>query len=443
MNKKLKTNLLSTLPGSIALACALATNPATAVPLHIMTKAMPGAAETIPQPYLALTNANVVDVKTGEILESRTVVLKDGLIESITTSTPPTGAEIQDLNGYYIIPGLFDAHTHVNTLDGYQLALESGVTTLRSGGSFGKRDTAIQKAVEGGYVVGPEMLGTGVYIKRQINDEALDDPRLFKFLNKELSDPEDLREVVRINIENGAKWIKTRVGGNTAGGTADAFWIYYGEDQVAAITDEAKKHGVQVLCHIQGEEAAIVAARAGCATIEHGQYITEKALQTIKELDVAWSPTYKSTEGFMLPHDDYNSTTARLVAPWILKNQQNMLAKAHEMGVKIIAGVDSGYAEDSVTRIAGEINSYIDYGNMSPLEAIQSATIEQAKLYGIDDRTGSIEEGKEADIVILERNPISEPMNIHNPMMVISNGRIGVPFRSPHPGLVNQPDRTY
>jgi imidazolonepropionase-like amidohydrolase len=259
----------------------------------------------------------------------------------------------------------------------------------------------------------------------------------------ELQGEENLRLAVQVNFDRGADWLKTRVGGNPAGGTADGFWLYYSEDEVAAMADEAKKHGGKIMCHIQAEEAAIVAAQAGCATIEHGQYLTEEGLRVMKEQDAAWVPTYVSTEGFRLPHDDYNTPTARRIAPWVLENQRNMLKKGHEMGVTMLTGVDTVYEPDSVSRIAGEINAFIDYGGMTPLEAIQSATITSAKVYGIKDVTGTIDEGKEADLLIVERNPLEQPMNLHNPMMVISNGHIVVPFRSPYPGLIDRPDRSY
>lgn len=411
--------------------------------IHYSGKAQPNAPERLEPVRLALTNANVLDVKKGELLKNRTILLKDGKIESISTKAPPAELDVQDVNGYYVLPGFFDSHYHGHGQDAAWYALESGVTTIRSAGAMGMKDMAFRDAVDNDYFPGPDMVATGVYVKRHLKDDALEDPRLFRFMNVELQGEENLREAVRINFDRGADWIKTRVGGNTAGGTADAFWLYYSEKEIAAIADEAGKHGGKIMCHIQGEEAAIVASRAGCGTIEHGQYITEKGLQAIKEAGAVWTPTYISTEGFLLPHDDYNTPTARRVAPWILENQQQMLARAHEMGVTMITGVDTEYAPDSVSRIAGEINAFIEHGGMTPLDAIRAATIIPAEVFGMDDDTGSLEAGKEADLVVVERNPLEVPMNLHNPMMVISNGHVVVPFRSPYPGLDGRPDRSY
>jgi imidazolonepropionase-like amidohydrolase len=435
--------LLKGLHGLTLASLMLSAGSLQAQSIHHSGKALPDAAERLEPARLALTNANVLDVRTGELLKNRTILLEGGKISSIGTEAPPKDIEVQDLNGYYVLPGFFDSHYHGTTLDAAWYALESGVTTVRSAGAMGMQDMAFRDAVAENYFPGPDMLTTGVYVKRQLKDDALEDPRLFKFMNVELQGEENLREAVGINFDRGADWIKTRVGGNTAGGTADAFWLYYSEKEIATIADEAGKHGGRIMCHIQGEEAAIVAARAGCGTIEHGQYITEKGLQAIKDAGAVWTPTYVSTEGFLLPHDDYNTPTARRVAPWILENQRSMLAKAHEMGVTMITGVDTGYAPDSVSRIAGEINSFIDYAGMTPLEAIRSATIIPAEVFKLDEETGSIEAGKEADLVIVERNPLEQPMNLHNPMMVISNGHVVVPFRSPYPGLDGRTDRSY
>ena len=121
----------------------------TAQPIHRIGKAMPGADSILPQPYLALTNANVLDVRTGEILESRTVVLQDGLIQSITTGAPPQGADVQNVNGYYVLPGFFDGHFHGRTLDAAQFALESGVTTVLSASAYGMQDMTFRDAVTG------------------------------------------------------------------------------------------------------------------------------------------------------------------------------------------------------------------------------------------------------------------------------------------------------
>ncbi len=126
----------------------------------------------------------------------------------------------------------------------------------------------------------------------------------------------------------------------------------------------------------------------------------------------------------MFPHDDYNSSASRMRAPWALHNMRNMLAIAHGLGVDIITSTDTQYGPQSDTRISGEIISFVEYGGMSPLEAIQSATIVSASVYGFTGQTGAIEVGLEADFVAYDRNPLEEVHVLTDPMFVMSNGRL-------------------
>jgi len=102
-----------------------------------------------------------------------------------------------------------------------------------------------------------------------------------------------------------------------------------------------------------------------------------------------------------------------------------MIRKGHEMGITILTAVDSGYGPESVYRVSGEINAFIEFG-MTPLEALQAATIKSAEAYGLDDETGAVEAGLEADLLVFDRNPLQQPTVLHNPLVVISNGRIGL-----------------
>jgi imidazolonepropionase-like amidohydrolase len=102
-----------------------------------------------------------------------------------------------------------------------------------------------------------------------------------------------------------------------------------------------------------------------------------------------------------------------------------MIRKGHEMGITILTAVDSGYGPESVYRVAGEINAFVEFG-MTPMEALQSATIRSAEAYGLADTTGVIEAGLDADLLIFDRDPLLQPSVLHNPLAVMSNGRIGL-----------------
>ena len=405
---------------------ALAQDPYLRPPLS-ERETMTDEAGVIPQPYLAMTNANVVDVRTGDILEEVTVVVRDGRIVSVG-DTVPRGAERVDMLGRYITPGLFEGHFHGGTIGAAQRALVSGVTTAKGASVGGYTDVALRDMVRAGFLVGPDILPAGVYVTPELGntDAVLADPRLQKYANRAVHGEEALRDVVGINIDRGVAWIKTRSSGlSTRTGGPDALEQVYSDEELAAIMDEASKHGIPVSCHAHGIEVIIAAIEAGCTSIEHASYIDDDGLRLMKERGTLWIPTYISVVGFALPHDDYNTTIARQRFPHINENLGRMIGRGHEMGITILTAVDSGYGPESVYRVAGEINAFIEFG-MTPLEALQAGTIKSAEAYGLGDVTGAIEAGLEADLLVFDRNPLEYPSVLHNPLLVMSNGRVGL-----------------
>ena len=365
--------------------------------------------QVIPQPYLALMNANVLDVRTGNILSNTTVVLRDGVILSVGDGGAPSGAQAVDMKGLYIVPGFMDGHVHYGNTDGARRAVAAGVTTTRNASTSGYSDIAIRELVKEGYLVGPDMLAASVYVKPELGDNVLADPRLYKYYGRLVRGEENIRELVQINADRGVDWIKTRSSGMSSGmGGPDPQEQVYNETELGWVVDEAAKFGIPVECHCHGEATIISAVLAGCRTIEHGSYMSEEALALMKEHGTVWSPTYNSVIGFQYPHDDYNTNLARLRAPYILDNLGRMLRKGHEMGVVIITATDTSYRPQSVTRLSGEINNFIEFG-MSPLEAIQAATIVSAEVYGIAEKTGAIEAGLGGGPPRLRTQPAGRP----------------------------------
>lgn len=382
----------------------------------------------IPQVFAALTNANVVDVRNGTILRNVTVTVRDGKITAVGSTRPPAGADVVDMRGMYITPGFFEGHFHGSSIASAQRALVSGVTTAKGASVGGYNDVAIRNMVKAGLVVGPDILAAGVYVTPELgnSDAILADPRLYKYANKSLHGEEALREVVSINADRGVNWIKTRSSGlSSRTGGPDALAQVYSDDELGAIVDEAAKFNIPVSCHAHGIEVVIAAINAGCASLEHASYIDEAGLALMKEKGTLWIPTFISVTGFQLPHDDYNTTIARQRWPHLVENLGRMIRKGHEMGIPILTAVDSGYGPESVYRVSGEINAFIEFG-MTPVEALQAATIRSAEAYGLAAETGAIEVGLEADLIVFDRNPLAQPSVLHNPLMVMSNGRIGL-----------------
>ena len=385
---------------------------------------LPGEDGTLPQPHVALVNTHVVNVVDGTVLEDAVVVVRDGLIESVGTDPPPEGAHTLDLGGRHLMPGLFDGHWHGRTLDGLYRALESGVTTMKSAAVGSFLDVRMNDMVEKGHLAGPEIFAAGVYVLPNLGQSALADPRLYKYLHQEVKGVDAVREVVQVDVDRGARWIKTRSGGTTSGPDGpDPKMLVYGVEELTAIVEEADALGVKVACHAHGREVVKNAIVAGCATIEHGSYVDEEGLRLMLEMGTAWVPTYTSVVGFLLPHDDYDSSASYQRGSHLLHYLEKGFRRALELGVTILTATDTQYSPRTNVRIYREMTHFVEMG-MTPLQALQSATIRSAEVYGIRDRTGAIEAGLEADLVSVDGNPLDDIYATHEPMFVMSNGRI-------------------
>ncbi len=414
------TNRLSHL-AAVVVALALAIGTAAAQPT---VPYLPGEDGVLPQPHVALVNTHVVNVVDGTVLEDAVVVVRDGLIESVGTDPPPEGAHVLDLGGRHLMPGLFDGHWHGRTLDGLYRALESGVTTMKSAAVGSFLDVRMNDMVEKGHLAGPEIFAAGVYVLPNLGQSALADPRLYKYLHNEVKGVEAVREVVQVDVDRGARWIKTRSGGTTSGPDGpDPKMLVYSVEELTAIVEEADALGVKVACHAHGREVVRNAIVAGCATIEHGSYVDEEGLRLMLEMGTAWVPTYTSVVGFLLPHDDYNSSASFQRGSHLLHYLQKGFRRALELGVTILTATDTQYGPTTNVRVYREMTHFVEMG-MTPLQALQSATIRSAEVYGIRDRTGAIEVGLEADLVSVDGNPVEDIYATHEPMFVMSNGRI-------------------
>jgi imidazolonepropionase-like amidohydrolase len=145
----------------------------------------------------------------------------------------------------------------------------------------------------------------------------------------------------------------------------------------------------------------------------------------MKEKGTFLVPTYATVIDLVQPGGDYDNPGLHLRGSHMLPRLRETVERAHKLGVKIATGADTGYGPNSVTRIAHEVAAFVEIG-MTPLQALQAATIVPAELLGIEKRTGAIETGLEADLLVVERNPLSEVGTLRDPLLVVSNGRVAL-----------------
>ncbi len=389
-----------------------------------LTLAEGARSQTIPQPHLALINANVIDVRTGNVTSNATVVVRDGAIVSVGSGAAPTGAEVIDLEGRYLLPGLIDAHTHLSSLRQARRALESGVTTIRTAGVGGFRDVALRELSRAGYIEGPDVVAAGIFVTPNLGDSVLADLELAG-LHGGVNTPDELRQLVRINLAHGVDVIKTR-GTERAGlPDTDPRKQAYTEAQLRVIVEEAATKGISVQCHAHGDEGSLAAVKAGVLSIEHGTYLSETTLRLMKEKGTFLVPTYTTVLDLREPGGDYDDPVLRIRGAHMATRLESTVRRAHQMGVKIATGADTSYGPQSLTRISHEIVNFVGIG-LSPLDAIQSATLVAAELLRMEGKTGLVEAGLEADLISVEGNPLEDIRVIQDVLVVISNGRVAM-----------------
>ena len=374
---------------------------------------------------VVLLHANVVDGTNDQPLRDVTVVLSGGRITQVgVNAIHPADALVIDLRGRWLLPGLIDAHTHISSLAAARRALESGVTTVRSASTSNFQDVGIRELVRAGKLAGPDRLAAGVFISPDLGESVLADPRLASLAGG-VNTLDELRRVVNVNADRGADVIKTR-GTERAGlPNTDPRKQSYTEAQLRAVVEEAAKRGLPVLAHAHGDEGAYAAVKAGVRSIEHGTYLSDSTLRLMARTGAFLVPTYTTLIDLREPGGDYDDPVLHVRALHMIPVAQRMVRRAKELGVRVVTGVDTQYGATSVSRVSHEVVSFTELG-FTPLEAIKSATSLAAECLGLGQKTGRIASGFEADLIVIEGNPLEDIRMIQDVTIVISNGRVAL-----------------
>ena len=380
---------------------------------------------------LVLMHCNVFTGLEAKLLPDATVVIRDGKILAIDgpEAKVPAGHEVIDCDHHFLLPGLIDAHTHLDTMAAAKRALDSGVTTVRSASVPAFEDIGLRELVRSGALPGPDMVAAGVFVTPNLEDSILADPRLAGLLGG-VDSEEELRLLVQVNLDRGVGVIKTRATERAGRADTDPRAQVYSRRQLEVIVVAAGAHGIPVMVHAHGDEGALAAVQAGARSIEHGTYLSEATLRLMKEKGTWFVPTYITM--LEMQEEQYDHVL-RLRGLHMVPVLETAIRTAHRLGVRIATGADNYYDEKSTNRISLEV-MYLTRFGLSPLEAIQAATVSAAELLLLHEKTGRLAPGYEADMILVPANPLDDIMALQDVLLVVSNGQVAmrrIPFGLP------------
>lgn len=373
-----------------------------------------------------LVNGSVLDVKEG-VFHRTAVKVADGKITSLGADVPDN-AETVDCTGKYLVPGVMDAHVHLvwsgitpdpmseTIKDGDYLnfakgisnaekSLKAGVTVVRDVGCNDDCTLPMAKAINTGLIKGCTILPAGGAIQGSYGHC----PMIGSIANTKEQLIDKIKRLKGYNIEMAIPpihWVKIMASGGAAG-LEDVGPCMYSPEELEAITYEAHRLNMKVAAHALSYDAISKCIDAGIDTIEHGGALTEELLIKMKEKDLCWVPTlavYKELAAGKGIVADVIVEKATIVT----ENQKKAFAAAMKIGTKIIAGSDAGSPNFGPhPSVFKEMYAMNDYG-MPAAEVIRCATIYEAEEFGIAEKRGSLEEGKLADIIVLDKNPLDD-----------------------------------
>jgi imidazolonepropionase-like amidohydrolase len=400
-----------------------------------------------PSGRIVLRPGKLLDVKDGSLKSNQAIVIEDDKISSVGAASavrPSANDRLIDLPNATVLPGLIDAHTHLtfNPQFGYEslaisvprealigarnarVTLNAGFTTVRNVGAQGYADVALREAINAGDVPGPRILASGPPLGitgGHCDNDLL--PYEYHATGDGVADGlEQVQHKVREVIKYGADLIKICATGGVLSKGDDPNASQFTLEEMKAIVADAHRLGRKVAAHAHGAQGVIWASEAGVDSIEHGHLMNDAAIATLKKNGTYLVPTLYLT-------DWHREHAVEAHLPDFAKDKMILVSQVGKANAKkaIAAGVKIGMGTDAAVYPHGlnahELAVYVSLG-MSPLQAIQSATINDADLLGWSDKVGTIEPGKWADIIAVDGNPLDDITTLQRVKFVMKGGEV-------------------
>jgi imidazolonepropionase-like amidohydrolase len=411
-----------------------------------------------------LIGATLIDGTGAPPVPNAAVLINDeGRIAAAgprATLSPPPQAEVLDVSGMTLLPGLIDCHDHLAS-HGYALSRRWGLdepqstTHLRTAG-------VLRQTLGTGYTTVRDAAGLDAGFKLAMEDGLVQGPRLLLALSiisptggiGDRTSPsghsccvspspnvpdsvangvQAVQTVVRTMVRAGADVIKCATTGGASSrpghGPKDAA---FNRDEMRALVDEAHALGRRVMCHALGGPGLRLAIEVGVDSIEHGCYLDEdpELLPMMAEKGIYFVPTF-TVYAF---HRERSTPHVQARGRALQSHHVNSLRRALEVGVKVVAGTDAGGHEHGNN--AQELQCLVEAG-MSPMQALQAATVDAAACLGLDQDVGTVAAGKVADLVVVQGDPLQDITLLQNPQriaLVLQAGRICIDRRGSERG---------
>jgi imidazolonepropionase-like amidohydrolase len=400
-----------------------------------------------PAPVTAIRAGKFIDVQAGRVLANQIILIRGTKIEAVGANVAiPEGAKVIDLSKMTVLPGLIDCHTHLADLADAEplnvlqrtaaesayaaipnasVTLLAGFTTVRDVGVYRAfNDVAMRDAIAKGIIIGPRMYVAGAYVTISEGAGAMtglapDIQLPWDLHYGEANSPWEVRQKIRELAHRGADHIKVLSTGAVLTHGSNPKSIEFTPEELRAAVEEAANFGLRVEAHAHAAEGIKNAIRAGVASIEHATLIDDEGIALAKQ------------HGTYLDMDIYDEeciqSSPDTPADFLLHDrdlaeaQRRNFTKAVRAGVKMSFGTDAGVCPHGIN--ARQFAFMVKYG-MTPMQAIQSATVNAADLIGHSELFGSIAAGKSADIVAVSGDPLADIHELEHVHFVMKEGRV-------------------